>query len=84
MLFVLATAIFLLHSVCIPCVLFFSFLRFGVVGLFGRVSFAAGCFKGFRCPPVFLWVGGFLLEYSQGFLEWVYWWCEIFLSVVIV
>ena len=57
---VFATLAFLLHSVRIPCALFF-FLRFGVVGLFGRVLFVTGCFKGFRCPPVFLWVGGFLL-----------------------
>ena len=56
-----------LHSVCIPCALFLHFLCVGVVGLFGRVLFVTGCFKGFRCTPVFLWVGGFLLGWSQGF-----------------
>ena len=38
------TFAFLLHLVRIPCALLFSFLRFGVVGLFGRVSFVTGCF----------------------------------------
>ena len=61
------TLAFFLHSVRIPCGLFFPILHFGVVGLFGRVSFVTGCFKGFRCAPVFLWVGGFLLGWSQGF-----------------
>ena len=61
------TLAFLLHSVRIPCALFIPILRFGVVGLFGRVLFVIGCLKGFHCTHVFLWVGGFLLVWSQGF-----------------
>ena len=60
----------------VPCSFVFCALVF--VGLFGRVLFVTGCFKGFRCPPVFLWVWGFLVGVESRISEWVHWWCKVF------
>ena len=66
------------YSLCL--VLSFSALWccWFVVGLFGRVLFVTGCFKGFGCPPVFFVGWGFLVGVESRILEWVHWWYEVF------
>ena len=64
-----ATFASLWHSVRILYALFFPFVRFGVVGLFGRVLFVTGCFKGFSCPPVVFVGRGFLVGVESKILE---------------